>query len=82
MGPSWLILQLSGKRILISSSLNISPVLSPEGLSVSNSYMALYSPPGLASTCASSPYGRYAGPSTREDPWPVRGSLNLIPVDV
>jgi len=45
MGPSWPILQLSGKRMLISNSLNDSPVLSPEGLSVSNSYMTIYSPP-------------------------------------
>ena len=82
MGPSWPTLQLSGKRILITSSLNVSPVLSPEGLSVSNSYMTLYSP-RLASTCALlPPYGRYAGPSTKEDPWPVRCSLNLIPADV
>jgi len=45
MGPSWPILQLSGKRILITSSLNVSPVLSPEDLSVSNNYMTIYGPP-------------------------------------
>jgi len=30
MGPSWPILQLSDKRILITSSLNVTPFLSPE----------------------------------------------------